>query len=372
LCPLQSIPGNFSFTTDAWTSKTVISFTSVRAHWINTNWEYKEIMVDFPVIMGNHFWKTIGNLFLESLDQIEIPLAKVFSLTMDNASNNDTCMNRIEEMATAQGLDFKIFERRIRCLAHVLNLAVQDVLKNLNVNPENMEDQVTKDMEELEDDEEWEEAKSSSSKALFVIVRKLRYLIKIKKSPQLRQKLNEICVIQDMKPLTPIFDVKTCWNSTFLMIQRAETLRSPIMALCVSVSYLTKLSLEDEEWIMLNKLSSFLENFEYATKIFSTSNQVICRYLPTFDYLIHEIETFLKETTDPHFQAVVSEAKLKLLKYKPELHTSPIPYFAVLLHPSMKMSYFKVNNYNKREMKNKSKRHFPVYDKKSESRKFLK
>lgn len=50
---------------------------------------------------------------------------------MDNAQNNDTAMDCLEQNLATRGVHFNCQEQRIRCFAHVLNLAVQDALVQL-------------------------------------------------------------------------------------------------------------------------------------------------------------------------------------------------------------------------------------------------
>ena len=51
--------------------------------------------------------------------------------TTDSASNNDTLMAAIEATCRNQNIDFAKDKNHVRCLAHVLNLAVQDALRAL-------------------------------------------------------------------------------------------------------------------------------------------------------------------------------------------------------------------------------------------------
>lgn len=38
---LKGIPGKISITMDMWSSKNVLPFLAIRAHWISSEWEYK-------------------------------------------------------------------------------------------------------------------------------------------------------------------------------------------------------------------------------------------------------------------------------------------------------------------------------------------
>lgn len=64
-------------------------------------------------------------------------------ITLDNASNNDTLFNWLEEHGLTCVLN------HVRCLDHIMNLAVQDILTELKV-PEGNGDTATEydDLEE--------------------------------------------------------------------------------------------------------------------------------------------------------------------------------------------------------------------------------
>jgi hypothetical protein len=50
---------------------------------------------------------------------------QLFCITADNASNNDTTCNMIEQILHRQHIySFNAMEHRLPCLAHVLNLAI--------------------------------------------------------------------------------------------------------------------------------------------------------------------------------------------------------------------------------------------------------
>ncbi|EUC59400.1 hypothetical protein RSOL_313270, partial [Rhizoctonia solani AG-3 Rhs1AP] len=56
---------------------------------------------------------------------------KIVCITLDNASNNNKLMEELGKEFEARGWPFDVNENRIRCFPHVMNLAVQAVLKVL-------------------------------------------------------------------------------------------------------------------------------------------------------------------------------------------------------------------------------------------------
>jgi len=67
---------------------------------------------------------------------------------MDNASNNSTFMESLANTLTSENIDFNPKDQWVRCLAHIINLAVQSALGSLRSVAANSENDV------LEDDNE--------------------------------------------------------------------------------------------------------------------------------------------------------------------------------------------------------------------------
>jgi len=100
-------------------------------------------------------------------------------------------------------LDFDREKQHFRCIAHIINLAVQVSLKKVLIE-ETFENEITTKIMNL--------TKTS--------ILKLRSIfIKLKRSEQLRNKLKSSCDMTNTKYLSPIIDVATRWNSTFDMIE---------------------------------------------------------------------------------------------------------------------------------------------------------
>lgn len=130
---LSKVSSKFAFTVDAWTSKNVLQFMDIRAHWINNDWTYESVIVDLRFIEGVHSGKNLCQIFVDCLKRFEIPLSKVSAVTMDNVSSNDTFMDFLKKHSIDAGTNLSKSLNRIRCLPHVLNLAVHDILSALKI-----------------------------------------------------------------------------------------------------------------------------------------------------------------------------------------------------------------------------------------------
>ena len=138
------------------------------------------------------------------------------TITADNAANNNTFLKELEYVCHQKEIKFDHKKNNIRYLAHVINLTVQEILKNIKAGDAQEEDELLElvSQEEQEDDVNVE------------IIPKLRLLIvKICSSPQQKEKFARRCKFFSIQSLNVILDVKTRWNSTYLMLDRALKLR---------------------------------------------------------------------------------------------------------------------------------------------------
>lgn len=129
---LNAAPGKISFTIDGWSSKNVLLFLAIRAHFINIEWKYESTLLDF-IEVDSHKGIDLKETFVNCLKRYDIHLSKVMAITMDNVESNSTFMDHTKIYGIEVQTNFSSHGNRVRCLAHVLNLGVQDIMTSLSI-----------------------------------------------------------------------------------------------------------------------------------------------------------------------------------------------------------------------------------------------
>ncbi|CAA3027478.1 zinc finger BED domain-containing RICESLEEPER 2-like [Olea europaea subsp. europaea] len=123
----------FSLTTDCWTSIQNINYMIVTAHFIDRSWKLHKRILTFFVVL-NYKGETIGKLIENCL--LDWGIERVGTITVDNASTNDTAIIYVKNKLKNWKLDDTMIlggsYLHVRCSTHIVNLIVQEGLKEFN------------------------------------------------------------------------------------------------------------------------------------------------------------------------------------------------------------------------------------------------
>ncbi|CAB4493214.1 unnamed protein product [Rhizophagus irregularis] len=254
--------------------------------------------------LSNHLKSAnIKEAFLKSLSSYNIE-SKILGVTTDNASNNITFLQVVEDELSKKFIRFESKDKHVHCLTHVMNLAAQQALTTLKA---------------IEDNEPSNENSGGS------LIHKLRTLIKkIKASPQQQEKFKAQCKVANISNLNVILDVRTRWNSTHDMLMRARTLKER--------QNLRALSINEEEWVRLSEIEELLKCFAKATKqICGETYPMLFYAIPIYNILLNKLEDF--RDTPNRFENGKRQSTL-LISSK-------------ILDPCLKLEYMKDNEWEK-------------------------
>ena len=254
---LNSLNSKYSITCDVWTSKNQLSFFGFTIHYIDDDWKVVEHLLAFKYLESEHDGLSLSKAMIEVLENYGIA-DRLLGVTCDNASNNSTMLAEIEKYYSVKYPDcgFSVSWNQVECMAHVINLGAQEILKNFKK---------PIDCETYAPD-------SDSSDKLVSAVSRLSFLVrKIRVSPKLRRLLKKVCDEKEIKYLVPIIDVKTRWNSTYDMLVRAINYRDIIADTLYRHrdNDLIALALDDEDWKCVEQLIKVLAPLKETTLLVS-------------------------------------------------------------------------------------------------------
>lgn len=141
---LQMLPSGakLSIALDCWTSPFRQAFMAITGYFIDMDWHYREILLGFEPLHGSHKGSDLSVVLLDLLRKYQIE-DRVLTMTTDNASNNTTLHDSINKALDTLALPDGTPIVRIPCMAHVIQLSLNELLGKMEAIPKN-------DREEME------------------------------------------------------------------------------------------------------------------------------------------------------------------------------------------------------------------------------
>jgi hypothetical protein len=377
-----------SIALDAWSAGNHLSFLAIKGYYINDKWQLKDTLLDFIPLRGRHTGSAMATDLLQTLHSRNIK-HRLLAITCDNAGNNGTLTRTLQEKLADQDIFWSPEENTIPCLAHVINLVVQDIIQHLKLSaPPDIENANVLQQRHIREIVAQVSVPNSLRKVCRFItghyhsltVYQLRAIcIAIDLSPQRYERfLDTQNQLQPKKRLSVIRDVRTRWNSTYDMCERAIKLQpfidqwlaqeiamkpagrtsSSSTATDTVADYrdLKKLQLAAAEWDHLKAITRLLLNFKTATDQLSNNHHPSVQHIwemynALFDFL-DDMQTSLgdhcNEAEGIEWPAVVEAAaekgKAKLKKYYSKTWEERGYLFncATVLDPSQKLTPYEV------------------------------
>lgn len=104
---------------------------AISGYYIDTDWIYREVLLGFEPLHGTHSGSNLSGVLLDVLQEHQIQ-DRIYAITTDNASNNQTLVNTLQ-----QSMSDDVNLIRVPCLAHVIQLSLNDLLRHIKAVPQN-------------------------------------------------------------------------------------------------------------------------------------------------------------------------------------------------------------------------------------------
>jgi len=251
---------------------------------------------------------------------------RLLGVTADNASNNSTMLAHMEEYynETYSDTGFSVAWNQVECMAHVLNLGAQQILKKFK-------QPVDKDTYE---------AGSDSSDDMVTAISRLSFLCrKIRLAPKLRRLLEKVCTEKEVKYLVPIIDVVTRWNSTYDMSVRAVEIKDAMSDTFYRHKDrdLINLVLTEADWNCVSQLIEVLAPLKEATLLASLDGEslMVSNVIPIYHFCSEMLGESLKNFNISEDIYIGIEAAIEKLNHYYD-KISPMVGIALLLNPCLK------------------------------------
>ncbi|KAL3258479.1 hypothetical protein ABHI18_006016 [Aspergillus niger] len=338
-----------SLALDCWTSPFQQAFMAITAYFIDSDWNYRELLLGFEPLHGPHSGSNLSDVLLDLLRDRHL-VDRIFTVTTDNATNNDTLVRGLQDVLLATGaINSRDSIIRVPCMAHVIQLCLKQLLGHIKAAPKNDE------VSTLWSDSQASFLKDSADCGdVAHTLTKVRSLaVFVNASPQRRDAFIALQPVHDQ--LFPLQDVQTRWNSTFLMLRRARKLRNCIDRYCTDHDYV-QFKISDTEWRQIDYLLQLTKPFfQFTMALMKTRDVTIHSVFLVYRKLLEHIEKStrsLSRKTTPWKRAIhdaLLAAKQKLREYYDKTYRDHGFLYATgtMLAPQYKLSAFGDTEYSK-------------------------
>ncbi|GLB43962.1 putative hAT family C-terminal dimerisation region [Lyophyllum shimeji] len=336
--------GEVSLTCDAWQASNTDAYFALTGHWIEETapgmWQQHAALFGFTRMNTAHDGVRLGRALFKIVRRVGIA-SKIGWITCDNASNNNTMLEnferRINRLDSRSGMKkWDCHFRHIRCLAHVINLATQAVLKTYS----------KAKYYDPQQPEQHEPDVLATDRDEVGLVRAIA--VKVRSSAKRKETFRRV---QGKKALNILLDMPVRWSSTFNMLKRASDLSKYVTEFLYRIARqeknedkrtkLQKLVLTDAEWKRVGEFTRVLEFADKAQQAFSSDSQPSLHHaLPALESLYKAWSSRMSKAKYARYRTALEAGVSKIVEYYDKTSTSHAYTMAMILDPEQKLTHF--------------------------------
>ncbi|CAB5382552.1 unnamed protein product [Rhizophagus irregularis] len=171
-------------------------------------------------------------------------------------------------------------------------------------------------------------------------------IVRIRASPQRRERFQQQCVAIELPELELLPDIKTRWNSTEIMIERALKLRQALHNFTSADRDLKHYLFSDNEWKLIEEIHSLMQYFKICSDyITGQLYPTLAFTIPAYNYLLNKIEDIIDNNNIRiEIKNAATAAKNKIEEYYPTTG-GHIYIIATAMDPRLKLQYYDDNDW---------------------------
>lgn len=128
-----------SLALDCWTSLFQQAFMAIIIYFIDKDWNYREILLEFELLHSLHTDNNLSNILHQLLKKYKF-LDRIFSITIDNATNNNTIIQALQKRLISTGaISSRESIVRIPYIIYIIQLYLKQLLDYIRAAPKNKE-----------------------------------------------------------------------------------------------------------------------------------------------------------------------------------------------------------------------------------------
>ncbi|CAE6470177.1 unnamed protein product [Rhizoctonia solani] len=320
-------------------------------------------LMAFRTVEGAHAGVILAQHIFEVLKKYNI-VHKVGSVTLDNASNNNTMMEELAKLIQAEGYDFNKEGNRFRCFPHIINLAVAAFMDALrSTDDQYLADRIQANNPPSEERQNYlsalKQRPDKKCQAIVVALRKgqrraafQQTILEGNKNGHFKQTQtvkipgpegelidNKIEVIIKLRVLQLILDVPTRWSSTRSMLDRfAEEYPAIWEYLNKNKEIFAELIMSDLEFRVLQDILACLNVPHRAQELLSSEQTpTLSLVFPVYDQLIYSWRQLAK-CLGPYSHAIECGIA-KIEDYMALSRSSLVHIVVMVMNPCIKYTH---------------------------------